>query len=399
MATPVSLHVIKTAPVMVVLVASLIGCGGGGSSGSNTGTNTAIAIGDISTIEINGVVLSSLPETTAQPADERVDLGRLLFWDPILSGDQDVACATCHLPEFGYADGRARSVGVGGVGTGPARVVGRTGVVPRNAPTVLNTAFNGISELGSFNPQLAPMFWDNRTQSLENQALEPIRSQQEMRGDNFTASEIDAVIVNRLQANSSYLAQFQAAFGTSVITTSLVAQALADFQRTLVANNSAFDRWVRGDTSAMTATQIQGMNEFVLVGCASCHSGPMFSDFETHILGVPEADGLITPDSGDGNFAFRTPTLRQLQFTAPYFHGGQNTSLLDAIEFYDRPSLSQNPNVPTSTLADEFLSTPTVNGERAERIELFLNALSDGAFDRSRPSSVPSGLPVGGLIE
>jgi len=353
----------------------------------------------VHTIEIDNVILSSLPDAIAQPTADQVELGRLLFWDPVLSGDGDVACASCHLPDFGYTDGIARSIGVGGVGAGPNRVVGHTGLVPRNAPTVLNTAWNGINELGSFDPDTAPMFWDNRTQSLEEQAIEPIRSQQEMRGDNFTIEQMEAEVLNRLNSNSEYQNRFLTAYGSNEITLALLGSALADFQTTLIANNAPFDRWMRGDANAMSAAQILGMEEFVDTGCAECHSGPLFSDFETHVLGVPEADGLDTPDNGDGNFGFRTPSLRQLAFTAPYFHGGQVDSLDDVIDFYDNPGQSENPNVPTNALDPDFRNLPNINNQRANRIEQFLNALSDSQFDRSRPNAVPSGLPVGGLID
>ncbi len=358
-----------------------------------------VAFGQVHTIELDGVVLSSLPTAITEPDQARVELGRLLFWDPILSGDQDVACASCHLPQFGYADGLARSIGVGGVGAGPGREVGYTGIVPRNAPTVLNTAWNGITELGVFDPELAPMFWDIRTQSLANQALEPIRSQQEMRGNNFTIEEMEAEVLSRLNTNSEYQDRFLTAFGSNEINLNMVGSALADFQTTLIANNAPFDRWMRGDTNAMSTTQILGMQEFVTTGCAQCHSGPLFSDFETHVLGVPEAAGLDTPDNGDGDFGFRTPSLRQLRFTAPYFHGGQRGTLNDVIDFYDNPGRSENPNVPTNSLDADFRNLPNINRQRANLIEQFLNALSDDEFDRSHPDSVPSGLPVGGLID
>jgi len=365
----------------------------------NIEPDNSVDIGQVRTIEIDGVVLSSLPESVVQSSTARIELGRLLFWDPILSGDGDVACATCHLPDLGYADNRARSIGVGGVGAGPTRVEGYTGSVPRNAPTVLNTAWNGISELGLFTPETAPMFWDNRTQGLANQALEPIRSREEMRGDLFSIPEMEAEVVNRLNSNSEYLSLFQAAFDDDEITFAMVGQALADFQTTLIANNSPFDRWMRGDVNAMSAAQLQGMEEFVETGCAECHSGPMFSDYETHVLGVREANGLETPDTGDGSFGFRTPSLRQLAFTAPYFHGGQRNSLNDVIDFYDNPGQSENPNVPTNALDADFRNLPNINGQRANLIEQFLNALNDDQFDRTRPASVPSGQPVGGAIQ
>ena len=124
----------------------------------------------------------------------------------------------------------------------------------------------------------------------------------------------------------------------------------------------------------------------------------MSSDFQTHAPGVPEADNLTLPDRGDGNFGFRTPTLRQLTFTAPYFHGGQENELGELIDFYDNPDGSNNPNVADNALDPDFRRLPSLNGNEASAIEAFLESLSDDGFDQTRPESVPSGLPVGGAL-
>jgi len=330
-----------------------------------------IEIGTVQTREVNGVLFTSLPDVTANNDQPSAELGRLLFWDPILSGDQDTACATCHLPEFGYGDGRARSVGTGGVGTSVDRQLGAVGQVMRNAPTVLNTVWNGINELGVFDTESAPMFWDSRTQSLVSQAIEPIHDREDL---------------------------FNRAFGTNDITMNRVAQALSDFQSSLIANNAPFDRWVRGDTTALNDQQIQGLQAFAATGCADCHSGPMFSDYEHRVLGVEEASGLASPDTGDGDFAFRTPTLRQLVFTAPYFHGGQMGNLVDVVDFYDDNNRSHNPNVLSTELDPDFRDLRAINNNNIVAIEAFLESLSDPVFDRTRPDSVPSGLAVGGSL-
>ncbi len=386
-----------TALLLMSLVAGCDSTEDSSDTAIDTGDN--VAIGAIRTIQLNNVILSSLPESVASASAESVELGRLLFWDPVLSGDQDVACATCHLPEFGYADGRARSIGAGGVGAGPNRVAGDIGQVSRNAQSVLNTVWNGINELGMFDPSTAPMFWDARALSLANQAIEPIRSREEMRGANFTEDQIEDEILSRLNSNSEYQLRFEQAYGSPVVSMENIGQALADFQSTLIANNSPYDQYLRGDTSAMTNAQLNGMAEFTENGCAECHSGPMFSDFEIHVLGVAEAQGLATPDNGDGNFGFRTPSLRQLAFTAPYFHGGQENNLNDAIDFYDNNNNSNNPNVANNQLDPDFRNLPNLNNNEINAIEAFLEALNDDNFDRSRPAAVPSGLPVGGAIE
>lgn len=153
---------------------------------------------------------------------------------------------------------------------------------------------------------------------------------------------------------------------------------------------------MRGDASAMTATQVSGLQEFVIAGCAECHTGPLFSDFELHVLGVPDAHDLAVPDDGDGRFAFRTPSLRQLRFTGPYFHGGQFDTLAAAINFYDEPSGSSNPQVLAANLDEDFLSLPEMDDGRGAVIMEFLEALNDPLFDRRVPESLPSGLVPGG---
>src|SRR5262245_2509145 len=161
-----------------------------------------------------------LPLQVESPADnpstpEKVALGKLLFFDPILSGGQDVACATCHHPDFGYTDGRALPIGVGGTGIGPKRAPGATSrLVKRNSPTILNVAFNGLVDAGGpFDPAQAPMFWDSRVRGLEAQVLAPIESLEEMRGDHVADAGGVAAAVARIAAIPQYQQLFQRAFG------------------------------------------------------------------------------------------------------------------------------------------------------------------------------------------
>jgi cytochrome c peroxidase len=380
-----------------VLAFSLTACGEFTPAPVEFSQDDIVSVGDLHTIEIQGRVIASLPQNPPPVDEKQAELGRLLFWDPILSGDQDVACGTCHLPELAYTDGQSQAIGVDGTGRGELRVAGHTGMVRRNTQTLVNTAWNGIGELGVFDPATAPMFWDNRAAGFAEQAIEPIESREEMRGDLFTKASIQQEIEQRLAANAQYPTLFQEAFGTTVPTMDLVTSALASFQTTLVANNTRFDQWMRGDNTAMSPREQSGMQEFVIAGCADCHSGPMFSDFEPHVLGVREGPFVTEPDNGDGNFAFRTPTLRQLEFTAPYFHAGQFATLQRAIDFYDQPRSSENPNVPSSSLDEELLDVPEMDDGRGPLIISFLNTLNDENFDHSIPTEVPSGLPPGGF--
>ena len=284
---------------------------------------------------LGAVLLAGMSRDTTN-ASAAAELGRLLFWDPILSGDRDIACGTCHHPDFAYADGRDLSLGTGSVGLGPRRADrsnGRIPTVKRNAPTVLNTMYNGVEEsrrrrdggstLDSVNHARAPMLWDSRIRSLESQALEPLRTREEMRGDAYSETEAVDRVVERLQAIPEYVTRFEEAFGTgTAIDGQQLGAAIAAFERSLLAMNSPFDRFRAGDASALTEQQQRGMETFDEVGCDRCHEGPMFSDFDLHAEGVSENPKLREPDAGTRRFRFRTPSLRNVALTAPYMHNG-----------------------------------------------------------------------------
>ena len=354
-------------------------------------------------------------------------LGRLLFWDPILSGEKDISCATCHHPDFAYADGRALSLGSGAVGLGPARKdvsKGRIPVVKRNSPTVLNTAFNGLDGRRGRRRDIdvapafvdwtrAPMFWDSRIRSLEAQALEPIKAREEMRGDAYAETEAVASVVARLRANREYVALFGQAFADDTpIDGQQVGQAIAAFERRLVAMDSPFDRFRAGDVGALTAQQRRGLEAFEEARCDRCHRGPMFSDFDLHAEGVREHPSLAQPDAGAGRFRFRTPTLRNVALTAPYMHNGMLATLPDVLRFYN-DGRSENPNVVdrgdgregrrggtsgVASLSGSFRRVGTMGQGEIRDIIAFLEALTDTGFDKTIPMRVPSGLPPGGSI-
>ena len=351
------------------------------------------------------------------------ELGRLLFWDPILSGPRDTACASCHHPDFAYADGRDLSRGTGSVGLGPARADRSNGVIPvvrRNAPTILNVAFNGLDDddrrRRRFDGGLrvdgarAPMLWDSRVRSLEAQALEPIKAREEMRGDTYPEHQAVEAVVARLRAIPEYVALFRKSFGDETsIDAGQLGEAIAAFERTLVGMNSPFDRFRSGDRSALTARQQRGLARFDEVGCDRCHEGVMFSDFDLNAEGIPEHPLVSQPDAGDGRFRFRTPTLRNAAVTAPYMHNGTLATLLDVLRFYDN-GRSENPNVSdaigerrrrdgTPRVDRSFQRVDDMSERDMQDIIAFLEALTDTSFDRTIPRRVPSGLPPGGLIQ
>lgn len=353
--------------------------------------------------------IAALPLEVIHPANnpltkEKVELGRLLFYDPILSGNKDVSCASCHHPEFGYAENIELSIGVGGQGLGFERFFRHPDKIPftkRNSQSILNTAFNGINADGEYDPLKAPMFWDLRATSLEDQSLHPIRQFEEMRGTDFEEKIIIRQVLDRLKAIPEYRKRFKAVFGSDdPISDTNLAKAIACFERTLIANQSKFDRYMRGEASALTMSEKEGMDLFMKAGCARCHNGPMLSDFKVHVIAAPETDKRKDIDSGFHNsFAFRTPTLRNLRFTAPYMHSGKLASLEDVLTFYEdlRGKSLRTKHVQPENL-DTLAQQIKLDFKDISRILEFLNALNDRNYDRVIPGSVPSGLPVGGDI-
>ncbi|MFN7563801.1 MAG: cytochrome-c peroxidase [Prosthecobacter sp.] len=329
--------------------------------------------------------LAALPSSAAlsQDTPEKVKLGRLLFFDPILSATREVACATCHHPRFGWADGRTTPLGVHAMGLGPERKPLEkieASTLTRNTPSILNAAFNGLRLDEPHDPAKAPMFWDNRVESLEAQVLAPIRSREEMRGDACSEAEAVPQMIERLKA----VPEYRKLFGGE-ITPEKVADAIAAFERTLITPETPFDRFMRGERSAMNASQQRGMEAFQRAGCALCHNGPMLSDFKMHAIGL----------SGP---PLRTPTLRNLRHTTPYLHDGSQRTLEDVMLFYDRlmdhaAETLDGGDKATLPPLDPLLSRLDMRPEDHEPILDFLDALSSDDYDRSVPERVPSGLP------
>ena len=352
--------------VLAVLIstASLMGCDEQGASGA-------------APAESYDTFFTPLPATAVFPDDnvfteEKRALGEFLFWDPILSGRMNVACATCHHPEHGWADGRLFSIGVDGAGLGP----GRSGNLetPFHSPSILNVAFTGLAQTSPLPGFVSGgYFWDLRADTLEMQAVEPIKSEVEMRSSDFLEEEIMPEIIQRLVLIPEYQALFAAAFADpDPISEANIARALATYQRTLITQPTRFDRFLAGDDSALSPQEVTGLNKFINGGCTDCHSGPMLSDNQV------DASKPVQVDKP----AVRTPTMRNVELTAPYMHDGSRETLRQAIALYEgRDDLG------VTLEEDDF-------GD----IERFLRTLTDADFPRQVPDYVPSQLPVGGDI-
>lgn len=256
--------------------------------------------------------LVPLPRVAAAPESNpttpaRVELGKKLFFDPRLSGDNKMSCANCHMPDKAYGDGLALSPGAGGK------------PLERNTPTCLNVGF------------LKTFFWDGRAASLEEQALGPIQSPAEMHQD---LHELEV----ELAAIPGYVAEFSGVFDTKPSREG-IANALAAFQRTLVTEPSPFDRFLAGDKGALSNDAKRGLELFQgEAGCIECHNGPLLSDEKYYRLGVSYEDegrARITGKKED-RYRFRTPSLRNIAETGPYMHDGSLKTLDDVVTFYFR---------------------------------------------------------------
>jgi cytochrome c peroxidase len=264
--------------------------------------------------------LPPLPVPDDNPmTPEKVELGKLLYFDKRVSKDGTVSCATCHDPKMAWAEHTPTSEGIGHQKGG------------RNAPTVINAAY------------ATSQFWDGRAKTLEEQATGPVENPIEM-GHNMEA------VIEAFSKIPEYQQRFQKAFGTGV-TKEGFAKAIAAFERTVLSGDSAYDRFVQGDEKALSDVQKRGL-ELFRSNCASCHKPPLFSNYRFFNAGV----GAGKPDADEGRKkvtgkesdlgAFRVPALRDVADTFPYFHDGSAARLEDAVALMaaggkDNPNLSE----------------------------------------------------------
>lgn len=278
---------------------------------------------------------------------EKIALGRKLFFDPILSSDSTISCGSCHKQEKAFADDGQLSRGV----------ENRPGT--RNAPALINAVYG------------RSFFWDGSSPTLERQVLFPIESEVEMNSNM-------ADVIAKLRKHVAYPGLFQAAFGEGPTTDGLT-DAIAAFERTLISVNASFDQFRQGDSSAMSLSQYRGMELFFgeKAECFHCHGGFNFTDEDFHSNGLdvePEDPGRwrLTGDESDRGL-FKTPTLRNIEFTAPYMHDGRFETLESVIDHYasgGAAHLNKSPLIRQFVLSD---------GEKEDLIQ-FLKALSDPDF-------------------
>lgn len=267
--------------------------------------------------------LPKIPWPKDNPYSKRkAEVGKLLYFDKRLSSDATISCASCHNIPRAFADRRPLSQGI----------KGQWG--SRHAPTVINSAYE------------KKLFWDGRASSLEEQAKGPIANTKEM------SLVDDAHLAHkqceeRIKKIPGYCELFQEVFGNNNCSIDEIAKSIATFERTIVSGNSPYDRYMKGDKTAMTQEQIYGFAVFKKVGCANCHAGPLFTDGRFLNIGI----GMDSPNPDTGRYeitkdekdwgAFKVPTLREAEHTYPYMHDGSLKTLEQVVDYYDKGG---NPN-------------------------------------------------------
>lgn len=301
-----------------------------------------------------------LPSAPEAPADNattpaRVALGKMLFFDPRLSGTGQVTCVSCHLPERGWADGLPTAV----------RFLGTA--MPVATPSLTNIGYNSI------------YMWDGRQPTLEAQA----HGGQGEKADINAGSRVStAEVVKRIGDVAGYREAFQRAYPGEGVTRETIAKALSAFERSLVSRDSPFDRWLAGDAKAMDARAVKGFKLFLDAekgACATCHQPPAFTDNGFHNIGL-KSYGMPGYDKGRGkqkpvklmDGAFKTPGLRDVSLTAPYFHDGSARTLAEVVEHYAVGGVA------TGNLSPNFRKAVLTAEEKADLVR-FLEALTTQA--------------------
>ena len=325
-----------------------------------------------------GGLKTALPKVRDGFSPQQIDLGRYLFFDPVLSADGSVSCASCHDPELGLSDGRATSVGI------------HNSILKRAAPSLWNVAY------------LNKFFWDARANSLEEQIQGPLYAKDEM----GTTPEKLLTTLNDIE---DYKRLFSQAFPNRSSNDSIklheIYASLAAFETSLVSLNSRYDQYAHGYANALNEKEIEGLNIFrsFVARCAECHTPPLFTNQQIAVIGSPEPDDKpldpgaeITFDDKTRRGGFKVPSLRNIEKTAPYMHSGRFKTLRETVEFYTK---GRGHAVPENE--DLFLHwhiwEPNLTETELDRLVDFLHTLTDESFIPKRPEKLPSQIKVNNI--
>ena len=314
-----------------------------------------------------GGLKTALPEVRDGFSPQQIDLGRYLFFDPVLSGNGTISCASCHDPDRGFSDGMARSSGMGGA------------ALQRSAPSLWNVAY------------LKRYFWDARASSLEEQMQGPLFAEDEM----ATTPE---QLVETLNGIAIYRRFFAEAYPnrpeSEPILLSEIYGAIAAFESSLISLNSRYDQYAHGHHAALNEREIEGWNIFrsFVARCAECHTPPLFTNQQIAVIGTPDPAGMpfdrgaeITFEDPTRRGGFKVPSLRNIEKTAPYMHSGRFASLREAAAFYNQGRGHAVPEGERLYL-HWHIWEPGLTDTELDRIVDFLKTLTDESFKPIRPA-------------
>ncbi len=312
-----------------------------------------------------------VPDLRGGFTPQQIDLGRYLFFDPVLSSDGTLSCASCHDPDKGFSDGRDRSIGVDGQ------------KAARSAPSLWNVGF------------FKKYFWDGRANSLEEQMQGPLYALNEM-------ANTPENLIKSLNAIPEYKRLFTIAFGADEITLGNIYTAIAAFETSLISLNSRYDQYAHGYHAALKDNEIEGLNVFrsFVARCAECHTPPLFTNQQIAVIGTPEPEGLprdigaqAIDDDTSRRGGFKVPSLRNIVTTAPYMHSGRFQTLREAANFYNEGRGHAVPKEEKLHI-HWHIHEPNLSDAELDSIVDFLGTLTDESFKPVKPLSVPSGLPL-----
>jgi cytochrome c peroxidase len=318
-----------------------------------------------------GGLKTALPLVREGFSPQQIDLGRYLFFDPVLSANGKISCATCHNPKKGFSDGLASSIGIDDY------------PLQRAAPSLWNVAY------------LKLLYWDGRASSLEEQMQGPLFSEHEM-------GNTPEKLIQTINSIPTYRHFFQEAFpdkekGETILLDEIYL-AITAFQSSLISLNSRYDQYAHGHHKALNKKEIEGMNVFrsFVARCAECHTPPLFTNQQIAVIGVPEPNGNALDPGAEIPFnektlrgGFKVPSLRNIVKTAPYSHSGAFKNLKEAIRFY---TLGRGHAVPENEnlILHWHIWEPQLSEEEIDRLVDFLHTLTDESFTPEIPNTLPS---------
>lgn len=321
-----------------------------------------------------GGLKTALPEVRDGFTPQQIDLGRYLFFDPVLSINGTVSCASCHQPENGFSDGLSTSVGVDHT------------PLKRAAPSLWNVAF------------YKKLFWDARASSLEEQMAGPLFSREEM-------GNTQEHLLSTLNSIEQYQQLFKQAFpkkSTNDIELNEICTAIAAFESSLISLNSRYDQYAHGYAQALNEQELEGLNVFrsFVARCAECHTPPLFTNQQVAVIGLAEPEGVEFDAGAQKTFndpkmrgGFKVPSLRNIERTAPYTHSGRFNTLREMVEFYSK---GRGHEVPANEklYLHWHIWEPNLTDYEMDRLVDFVKTLTDESFMPRIPEALPSGLKI-----